>query len=80
MPKVNLEKDLKKEIDKWFPRAKEEFKKIKSTKDKDFLINIEAYLKDAEYFLEKRDLIKTFEAVLWGWSWIEIGKRKGILK
>ena len=28
MPKVNLEKDLKKEINKWLPLVKEEVKKI----------------------------------------------------
>lgn len=76
----DVEGNLRKEIDKWLPKAKKEFEKIKETKDKDFLINIEAYLKDAEYFLKKGDLIKGFEALLWGWAWCDIGKRKGILK
>ena len=33
-----IETNLKKEIDTWLPKAKTEFQKIKSTKDKDFLI------------------------------------------
>lgn len=76
----DIEANLKKEIDTWFPRAKEAFKKIKSTKDQEFLTNIKAYLDDTDYFLEKKDLIRAFEAVIWTWAWLEIGKRKKILK
>ena len=75
-----IEQDLQKEINKWFPKVKQEFKKIKSTTDPDFLKNIQAYIKDTDYFLEKKDLIKAFEAVIWAWAWLEIGKRKKILK
>lgn len=80
MSEIDLADDLKKEIDTWLPRAEKEFKKIKECSDPDFLKNIEAYIKDAKYFLEKNDLIKSYEASLWCWSWIEIGKWKGILK
>ncbi len=81
MSKVNLEKDLQKEIDKWFPKVKKEFDKLKShdVKDKDFMKNIKAYIEDTSYFLEKKDLIKAFEAIIWAWAWLEIGKRKNIL-
>jgi len=75
-----IEQDLRKEIDKWLPKAKEEFKKIKKTKDNDFLINIKAYLKDTKYFLEKKDFIRAFESVIWAWAWLDIGKRKKILQ
>jgi hypothetical protein len=78
--KMSLKEDLKKEIDKWLPKARKEFGKIKSAKDHSFLENIEAYLQDAGYFLEKEDLIRAFEAVVWAWAWLEIGKREGILK
>lgn len=77
---MSLQKDLEKEINKWLPKVKQEFKKIKQVKDKEFLENIEAYVKDAEYFLKKGDLIKGFEALIWSWAWMDIGKRKGILK
>lgn len=77
-----IKKELLKEISYWLPKAKEELEKIKKgrVKDKDFLINIEAYLQDAEYFLKKEDLIKSFEAVIWAWAWLEIGKRKNVLE
>lgn len=78
MPQI--EKDLEKETLKWLEKAKKEFKTIKKTQDKEFLTNIEAYIKDTNYFLEKKDLIRAFEAVIWAWAWLEIGKRKGILK
>jgi len=75
-----IEEDLRKEIAKWLPKAKAEVKKIKKVNDEDFLVNIKAYIKDTSYFLEKGDLIKSFEAVVWAFSWIEIGKQKGILE
>ena len=74
-----IETDLRKEIDKWLPKAKAEVAKIKKVQDKEFLVNINAYIKDTEYFLEKGDLIKSFEAVVWAWAWLEIGQRKKIL-
>ena len=74
-----VEEELRKEIDKWLPKLENEFQKIKKPKDKEFLVNIEAYIKDSKYFLEKGDLVKTFECILWGWAWLEIGQRKKIL-
>tara|TARA_Y100000310_G_C20589880_1_gene767421 strand:+ start:847 stop:1080 length:234 start_codon:yes stop_codon:yes gene_type:complete len=74
-----IEDELRKEIAKWLPKAKAEVKKIKKVKDEGFLTNIKAYIKDTEYFLEKGDLVKGFEAVVWAWAWLEIGKRKKIL-
>lgn len=75
-----IEANLQKEIDAWLPRVEKEFEKIKSSKDPDYIKNIEAYIKDARYFLKKQDLIKAFEAVIWAWAWLEIGKQKKILK
>jgi len=40
--------------------------------DKEALKNIDAYLSDSKYFLEKNDLIRAFEAVIWAWAWMEI--------
>jgi hypothetical protein len=70
--------ELKKETEKWLKRAKEVRKGVEG--DKDFLKNIDAYLSDTTYFLEKHDLIRAFEAVIWAWSWIEIGLQIGKLK
>ena len=75
-----IEEELRKEIAKWLPKAEKELKNIKKVNDEEFLVNIKAYIKDTTYFLEKGDLVKSFEAVVWAWSWIEIGKLKGILE
>ncbi len=76
----DIEANLRKEIDTWLPRVEKEFEKIKSEKDPDFLKNIKAYIEDTKYFLRKEDLIKAFEAVIWAWAWLEIGKQKNIIK
>lgn len=75
-----IQKNLEKETLKWLNKIKPEIKKIKKVKDPDFLANIHAYIKDTEYFLKKGDLINAFEAIIWSWSWLEIGKQKKILR
>jgi hypothetical protein len=45
----------------------------------DFLKNINAYIKDCKYFLGRGDLIRAFEAVIWAWAWLEIGKELKVL-
>lgn len=80
MVETTLQKNLEKEINKWLPKVKQEFQKIKKTEDISFLANINAYIQDAEHFLNKKDLIRAFEAVIWAWAWLEIGKRKKILR
>jgi len=70
---------LLKEINKWLPKCCEEVKKIKKVKDKEFLENVQAYISDTEHFLQKGDLVRAFEAIVWAWAWLEIGQRKKIL-
>ena len=77
-PKKNLEEDLHAETIKWLKRAEELFCRVSG--DAQFLENISAYILDSEYFLEKRDLIRAFEAVVWAWAWMEIGLEKKILQ
>jgi len=75
----DLEKDLLEETLKWLKRAEEAFSEIKSTSNPRFVENIEAYLKDSKYFLEKKDLIRAFECVIWAWAWMEIGGEVGLI-
>ncbi len=77
-----MEVKLRKEIDKWTVKIIEERKKIvlaDNTK-KDFLKNIDAYISDSAYFLKRGELIESFEALIWSWAYITIGKDLGILK
>ncbi len=67
----SLEGDLREETCKWLKRADDMFSRI-SGEDR-FMENISAYISDSKYFLEKGDLIRAFEAVVWAWAWMEIG-------
>ncbi len=63
---------LIKEIKKWTKKINEEIKGIQG--DEDFLKNINAYINDSKYFFEKNDFVRSFEAIIWAWAWLEIGK------
>ena len=69
------------ETRKWLEKAKEERAKtvLIDAKKPDFLENIDAYISDSEFFLEHEEYVEAFEAVIWSWSHLEIGKDLGIL-
>ncbi len=74
----SLDCDLRAETLKWLERAEELFSKISG--EDSFMENISAYISDSKYFLEKGDLIRAFEAVIWAWAWMEIGLETKRLK
>ena len=79
---MSTETQLISETEKWLKKAEAEFKKTKPVgkKGTEFAKNISAYLNDTIYFSEKQDYVRAFEAVIWAWAWIEIGKDIGILE
>ena len=79
---MNTEQQLKEETEKWLTKIKTERKKIRlNDKSKENMLkNIDAYISDSEHFLKKGDLIRSFEAVIWSWSIMEIGLEVGIFK
>lgn len=72
---MSLEEELRKETRKWLERLEDRLKDIDG--DKRFVDNIKAYTMDCRYFLEKSDLIRAFECVIWAWAWFEIGLEVG---
>ena len=80
---LDLEEGLRAETEKWLERAKVALEGVLPSKDCEdgvrFHANITAYISDCRYFLEKGDLIRAFEAVIWAWAWIEIGLDVGVL-
>ncbi len=82
----NVEIKLGKETVKWLERLEEEMKKIKITgnlpKEKvDSVIeNVHAYISDCRHFLEKRDLINAFEAVVYAWGILETCQHLGVIE
>ena len=79
---MNTEEQLQSETKKWLAKVKAERPRIELVdKSKtDFLQNIDAYVADAEHFMSKKDFVRAFEAVVWAFSWLEIGEGIGILK
>ncbi|MCD6368041.1 MAG: DUF357 domain-containing protein [Candidatus Aenigmarchaeota archaeon] len=78
---MTLEEDLKNEIKKWANRLDHSLQntKILTKKGIDFLTNIRAYQSDSLHFYQKGDLIKAYEALIWAWAYLEIGRQMGIL-
>jgi uncharacterized protein len=74
----SLEEDLQMETLKWLEKAEALFCQVSG--DEHFLENVSAYIHDSHYFLEKKDLIRAFEAVVWAWAWMEIGLEKDLLQ
>ncbi len=75
----DIEQKLRDETKKWlFKLEGLKFKPI-SKDGEDIMRNIDAYIKDAKYFLDNNMLIEAFEAVIWAWAWFEIGTRMNII-
>ncbi len=72
---MGVEETLAYEIDKWTKKINAETEHIESygTKGKEMLANIKAYVADSAHFMEKGDLVRSFEAIVWAWAWLEIG-------
>jgi hypothetical protein len=77
-PEKSLEEDLQMETLKWLEKAEELYCHVSG--EEHFLENVSAYIHDSRYFLEKKDLIRAFEAVIWAWAWMEIGLEKDLLQ
>ncbi len=73
----SLEIDLRAETEKWLEKAESLFSEVSGKEQ--FMDNISAYISDSKYFLNKEDLIRAFEAVIWAWAWLEIGLETGDL-
>lgn len=75
---MRIEDELRSETLKWLERIEERIKKVEGNSR--FLENIKAYVSDSKYFVEKGDLVRAFECVVWAWAWLEIGLEVGKLR
>lgn len=68
---------LQSETNKWQEKLAERMEAVSATDDEgeDLLENAQAYLSDVDHFKAEDDWVRAFEAVIWGWSWLEIGER-----
>ncbi len=82
----DVESKLESETKKWLDRIEEEVKNIKiignveKEKIDSVIENINAYISDCRHFLDKRDFINAFEAVVYAWAILETCQRLGIIE
>ncbi len=83
---MELQKTLRNETDKWLAKLEDAFSRFTPTgklPDRDLKPirdNIEAYIKDARYFIEKGDLVRAFEAVVYAWGLLEACHHLGVAR
>ena len=72
---------LKEETEKWLTRLQE--KPLPTHADKNVeaqLVNVRAYVSDCQYFLNKKDFIRAFEAIIYAWGIYETLERLRVLE
>ena len=77
---MSIEADLLAEIEKWSKRLDSSLVGVLplSEQGSKMLENIKAYREDSKHFLD-RDLIKSFECLIWAWAILEVGRELGQL-
>jgi hypothetical protein len=77
---MSIEEDLLAEIEKWSKRLDNSLVGVRplSEQGSEMFENIKAYREDSKHFL-KRDLIKSFECLIWAWAILEVGRELGHL-
>lgn len=82
---MNTSEQLEKETEKWLEKLEKEIRKIdeKEIKNKlvsEEIVNIRAYISDCKHFLEKKDIVKAFEAVMYAWGIFDTLARMRLIK
>lgn len=77
MIRMDTEEQLTSETEKWEEKLRTRLQDVEAVDEEgaDLLENARAYLQDVSHFKEQDDWVRAFEAVIWGWSWLEIGER-----
>lgn len=70
---------LRTETKKWQEKLETRLEHVSAVDEggEELLENARAYHTDVPHFKEENDWVRAFEAVVWGWSWLEIGERIG---
>jgi len=53
---------------------------VKDEKGEEMLENMKAYISDSKHFLNKKNYVKSFEAIVWAWAILEICEELGVFK
>jgi len=75
MDKINV-----KDIEKWTEKIERIIVNLEATdnKSEEMLANMKAYISDSRHFLEKGDLVRSFESIIWAWAIFETCKELGV--
>jgi len=78
---TDTKEQLKEEIKKWTEKLGTSLDSAKALNNKgaEMLTNIKAYQADSIHFYEKGDLVRSFEALIWAWAYLEIGSELEII-
>jgi hypothetical protein len=73
---MSIEADLAAEIKKWSKKLDDSLLNVQPSDERGakMLQNINAYRNDSKHFLERGDLIKSFECLIWAWAILELGR------
>lgn len=66
---------LKEETNKWLDKLDEELEGL--DRDVEQMENVIAYRDDTEHFLEEKDFVRAWEAVIYAWGILETLQRLG---
>lgn len=77
---MNTEEELIAETNKWLEKIESIVEKIEvfDSKGESMLTNMKAYIADSRHFLDQKDYIRAFEAVVWAWAILEICSELGV--
>ena len=53
---------------------------VRDEKGEEMLENMKAYIADTKHFLNNKNYLKSFEAIVWSWAILEICEELGIFK
>lgn len=77
---MEIEKELIRQTEKMLKDIKEKRKNIHIIEEKkELLRNLDAYISDTQHFIDKQDLIRAFEAVVYAWGILETLEHAGII-
>jgi hypothetical protein len=72
----------KEEIEKWLKKLEVKLSKVKLKDEakKSFLENIQAYVKDCKYWIERGDYVKAWEVISFAWGLFEAGEELDVIE
>jgi hypothetical protein len=79
---METEKELVRQTEKMLGDIKKKRKKLKLVdKSKESIVkNLDAYISDTQHFIDKKDIIRAYEAVVYAWGILETMEHAGIIE